>query len=215
MKTHNKSNTKLYRVWNSMKQRCFNKNDKFYFCYGGRGITVCEEWINSFQSFYNWAINNGYQENLSIDRRNVNGNYSPENCRWVDMKTQQRNRRDRKKFLFNGKEKTLAEISEETGIAIGTLWERNKRGVQLDGNIDRNKERRKYANIKKLAKHWDKVILEAITICAKSNCCECPFVMVTKDDMFCHIGRLNEAIEKLKGTPNFIQNTNSERGDDE
>ena len=139
MKTHNKSNTKLYKVWNSMKQRCFNKNDKFYFCYGGRGITVCEEWINSFQSFYNWAINNGYQEKLSIDRRNVNGNYEPNNCRWVDNKTQQRNRRDRKKVLFNGKEKTLAEISEETGIAIKTLWERNKRGVQLDGNTDRNK----------------------------------------------------------------------------
>ena len=73
----------------------------------------------------------------------------------------------------------------------------------------------KDVNIKKLAKHWDKVILEATIICAKSDCCECPFCMVIDGDIYCHIGRLNEAIEKLKGTPNFVQNTDSERGDDE
>lgn len=142
MKTHGKSNTKLYRVWNSMKQRCLNPKDKFYFCYGGRGINIWSEWLdqeNGFINFYNWAIENGYKEGLTIDRKNVNGNYNPFNCRWVDNKTQQRNRRDRQKVLFKGKEKTLAEISEETGISVATLWERKQRGVQLDSDTNRNK----------------------------------------------------------------------------
>lgn len=139
MKTHGKSNTKLYRVWNSMKQRCYNSNDKFYFCYGGRGIKVCDEWRKDFKSFYDWAMRNGYQENLTIDRIDVNGNYNPSNCRWVDDKTQQRNRRDRERVLFNGKDMTLVEVSEETGISLATLWERKQRGVTLDSDTNRNK----------------------------------------------------------------------------
>ena len=78
MKTHGKSKDKLYRVWNGMKQRCYNANDDFYYCYGAKGITVCEEWKNSFQNFYDWAISHGYDEKLSIDRIDVNGNYCPE-----------------------------------------------------------------------------------------------------------------------------------------
>lgn len=94
MKTHGKSNTKLYRVWNSMKQRCYNSNDKFYFCYGERGIKVCDEWRKDFKSFYDWAMRNWYQENLTIDRIDVNGNYNPSNCRWVSMKEQNKNKRN-------------------------------------------------------------------------------------------------------------------------
>lgn len=139
MKTHNKSNTKLYRVWNSMKQRCSNPNDKFYYCYGERGIKVCNDWLNDFEKFYNWAISNGYAENLTIDRIDVNGNYEPSNCRWVDNKTQQRNRRDRVKVIFKGQERTLIEISEETGIALATIYERHKRGVALDADVSRKK----------------------------------------------------------------------------
>ena len=139
---HGKSNTKLYRVWNSMKQSCLNPKDKFYFCYGGRGINVWSEWLdqeNGFINFYNWAIKNGYKEGLTIDRKNVNGNYNPFNCRWVDNKTQQRNRRDREKVIYNGEEITLAEVSERTGISISTLWERKQRGVLLDSDTKRNK----------------------------------------------------------------------------
>lgn len=139
MKTHGKSNTKLYRVWNSIKQRCYNPTDKFYYCYGGRGINVCDEWRNDFATFYDWAIHNGYRENLTIDRIDVNGNYVPSNCRWVDNKTQQRNRRDRETVLFNGKDMTLVEISEETGISLATLWERKQRGVALDADTKRSK----------------------------------------------------------------------------
>jgi len=87
---------KLYSVWNGMKERCANPNNNRYHCYGGRGIAVCENWINSFENFYNWAIENGYKEGLSIDRINNNGNYELSNCRWTTVKEQANNRRTNK-----------------------------------------------------------------------------------------------------------------------
>ena len=77
-----------------MKRRCCNKNDKNYKYYGGRGITVCDEWRNDFVAFYNWAIENSYSDDLTIDRINVNGNYEPSNCRWVTMAQQNQNKRN-------------------------------------------------------------------------------------------------------------------------
>ena len=92
---HNLSNTKLYKVWYDIKSRTLNPKHKDYPNYGGRGITICEEWKNDFMSFYNWAMENGYEENkgLSIDRIDNDGNYCPENCRWVDRTIQSRNQR--------------------------------------------------------------------------------------------------------------------------
>lgn len=93
---HGLRNTKLYRTWKAMKRRCYNKNVKFYENYGGRGVMVCDEWKDSFINFYNWAMRNGYKDNLTIDRINVNGDYSPKNCRWVDYHIQGANQRMRK-----------------------------------------------------------------------------------------------------------------------
>jgi hypothetical protein len=85
-------NNRLYRIWCAMKSRCRDKSHTQYHNYGGRGISVCKEWCDNYVSFYNWSIANGYKDNLTIDRTNNNGNYEPSNCRWVDHKTQARNR---------------------------------------------------------------------------------------------------------------------------
>ena len=95
---HGKSSSRLYAVWKSMTQRCNNPNNKNYDIYGGRGITVCDAWQSSFQAFYSWAMANGYDENApagqcTIDRIDNDKGYSPDNCRWVDQKTQNNNKR--------------------------------------------------------------------------------------------------------------------------
>lgn len=88
-----KTRTRLYTTWRNMKSRCYNPSHKSYSTYGGKGITVCEEWRNSFEAFKEWALTSGYDENLTIDRYpNKNGNYEPLNCRWATWQEQERNR---------------------------------------------------------------------------------------------------------------------------
>ena len=99
---HGKTGTRLYAVWKAMNRRCSNPSDKNYDRYGGRGITVCDEWQNNFQAFYEWAIANGYDENApvgqcTIDRQDNDRGYRPDNCRWVDLKTQQNNKSNNRK----------------------------------------------------------------------------------------------------------------------
>lgn len=100
-KKHGMKNTRLYEVWKSMRKRCFNPNSPNYKNYGGRGITICDEWKDSFKAFYDWAISSGYDSNAkrgeyTIDRIDVNGNYEPSNCRWLTIQEQQRNKRNNK-----------------------------------------------------------------------------------------------------------------------
>lgn len=123
---HNQSHTRLYRIWKNMKSRCSRPNVKNY---SSLGISVCEDWQNSFISFKDWADKNGYRENLTIDRIDVEGNYEPSNCRWVDYYTQNQNTRRNSLFTYNGKTQCMAEWCRELGINVTTFCQRIKYGL--------------------------------------------------------------------------------------
>ena len=115
---HGYRNTRLYRIYNTMKQRCNNPNNQAYKNYGGRGIKVCEEWNkkDGLKDFGDWALANGYKDNLTIDRINVDKGYSPDNCRWVDMKTQCNNTRRNVHLTYLGVDYTIAQFSRKYSI---------------------------------------------------------------------------------------------------
>lgn len=124
---HGKCFTKLYRVYKTMINRCYDNNVSNYNNYGGRGIKVCSEWQNSFQVFYKWATTNGYKEGLTIDRINNDKGYSPDNCKWATSKEQANNRRGNRIIEFNGERKTLAELAKEYSVSSSTLSARIKK----------------------------------------------------------------------------------------
>lgn len=131
-KKHGLYNTPLYRTWVSMKDRCYNINGIPYKWYGFRGITVCKEWKNNFQAFYDWSLKNGYQKGLSIDRIDTDGNYEPSNCRWTTMKEQMNNTRKNRYIIYNGTTHTLSQWSEILNINSRTLLSRFNMGWSIE-----------------------------------------------------------------------------------
>jgi len=121
-----KNRNRLYTIWCGVKSRCLNVKSHDYENYGGRGISICDEWKNSFEAFKEWATNSGYNDTLSLDRIDVNKSYCPENCRWSTAKEQQRNKQKTEKYNYKGKLATLSEISEDCGVKYGTLYQRVK-----------------------------------------------------------------------------------------
>lgn len=128
---HNKTRTRLYNIWKNMLGRCNNQNRQNYKRYGGRGIIVCDEW-RDFRNFNVWAIANGYKNDLQIDRIDNNGNYCPENCRWVTNKENANNTRNNRIITLNGISKTLQEWADETQINRKTISDRIDKGWTIE-----------------------------------------------------------------------------------
>ena len=146
-KTHGLSNHPLYNVWRGIKKRCYLKSNSSYKHYGGKGIIVCDEWLgkDGFYSFYQWAMSNGYKENLQIDRIDFKGNYEPSNCRFVDPIIQQNNKSNIHLIQFNGESHSIGEWGRLLGVERDTLWKRiNKYGWSIEKALSTPVERRIY-----------------------------------------------------------------------
>lgn len=111
----------LYHNWQGMKNRCYNKNSADYNNYGGRGIKVCDLWKEDFVEFLYWSLKHGWEKGLSLERKDCDKDYSPENCEWIPLSDQPKNRRTNHLVAYNGETHTLAEWSRITGIARNTL----------------------------------------------------------------------------------------------
>lgn len=127
---HGLYKTRLYNIYRNMLGRCYVPSWVEYKNYGGRGIAMCDEWRNDISKFYNWAMANGYKDNLTIDRIDNNGNYQPSNCRWVTKKEQLNNTSRNKFCVVRGEKLTLAQIAEKYNINAGTLHKRQRLGKQ-------------------------------------------------------------------------------------
>ncbi len=121
---HGEGKSRLFAIWSGMKTRCTNPNRKTYKHYGGRGISVCDEWFNSYESFRDWALANGYRDDLTIERIDVNGDYEPSNCRWCTWKEQANNKTNNRIIKINGVERTLSEWCDIYGINETTVNQR-------------------------------------------------------------------------------------------
>lgn len=128
MTKHKMKETRLYRIWTNMRARCRFPSVPCYGSYGGRGVTVCEEWQHDFLAFHSWAMANGYADDLTLDRKDTNGPYRPDNCRWVSRKAQANNLRKNVVLDINGEKHTMAEWADISGIKYTTIYQRRLRG---------------------------------------------------------------------------------------
>lgn len=142
LETHRLSNTRLYEIHRAMKRRCYDDRVKKYKNYGAKGIKVCDEWLNSLESFANWSYNNGYNDNLTIDRIDNNGNYEPNNCRWVNQYTQQNNRTNNIQVEYQGKIQNISQWSKELNISYSKLYNRVvKKNMTIENILKEFKEK--------------------------------------------------------------------------
>ena len=129
---HGKRNTRLYRIWSNIKTRCFNPNDPHFERYGGRGITVCDEWKNDFKSFYDWSMENGYSDELTVDRIDNGGNYEPSNCQWVTVAEQNQNKRNVILLTYKGETHSTAEWARKLKLGKNTISTRYHKGWAIE-----------------------------------------------------------------------------------
>ena len=136
-RTHGKTNTRLYGIWSHMKSRCYLESEPAYPNYGGRGITVCDEW-HDFQNFYDWAMANGYKSNLTIERINVDGNYCPENCKWIPKEKQAQNKRTTIRVPLGNEIVPLKVACERLGLPYKAVHLRITRyGMRIEDALSR------------------------------------------------------------------------------
>ena len=129
--THGMSNHELYGTWKAMMGRCYDKNNKRYYCYGGRGIVVCKAWHN-VKVFIDWAISHGWKSELTIDRIDNDGNYTPKNCRWATYKQQSNNKSTNiERFWYNGKYCNASDVEKLSGVCRNTFIARVRRGLSV------------------------------------------------------------------------------------
>lgn len=127
----NFSHHRIYMIWFDMKRRCNQKHNKSYDSYGGKGIKVCEEWLD-FQKFFDWSMANGYDDKLSIDRIDFDGDYEPNNCRWADIYVQANNRTNNHFITYNGETMTMMQWSKRLNISYSTLRARLRYGMDVE-----------------------------------------------------------------------------------
>lgn len=129
---HGMCGSRLHRIWSGMKARCYIPSATGYEYYGGRGITVCDEWLNSFCTFYDWAVSHGYRDDLTLDRRDGDGPYAPWNCRWATRQEQNNNTQHNRYLELDGERRTLTEWASLLGMTTQSLWCRLYRGWSLE-----------------------------------------------------------------------------------
>lgn len=142
---HGLSDHRLFRIYTHIKDRCYNPNNDSYHNYGGKGIRMSRKWLNDFMCFYKWALKNGYRDDLTIERKNLKGNYSSVNCTWATRKEQGNNRSTNRVLTYNGESLTMQQWSEKLNIKYTTIKLRLRRGMSVEQALsttlfkDRNK----------------------------------------------------------------------------
>ena len=129
---HGQKGTRLYTIWQTMKERCHNPKHDSYMYYGAKGISVCDEWMGNFVPFYQWAMSNGYADDLTIDRIDNDGNYEPGNCRWVTMECQNRRHKNCISITHNGRTQLVIDWAKEMDLKISTVYWRLHHGYSIE-----------------------------------------------------------------------------------